>query len=482
MLRKYFISNITIMLLLNLLVKPVWIFLIDRNVQLQVGHDEYGLYTALVSLTIIFNILLDLGITNYNNKNLAAGVDFIETKLPNMIAAKGILSAVYFVVVFVVAVVFQYSERAIHLIFLLAVVQMLNSFLLFLRSNVSANHDFKTDSLLSVLDKILMIGICSFLLFSPFYKSEFVIEWFIYAQIIAYLLAVLVALLIIIRRYSKINFSHFSLKEVFSVCKKSIPYALFILLMAAYMRTDLPMLERLVGAEESSIYQLAYRILDAANMIAFLFAGILLPMFSRMLSKKISVENLVATTANIMLTASLALVAFCIIYARNILSLLYPDDTNSELILIFSFLIASFPAYCIMYIYSTLLTANWNISLLIKIALFGSIFSISLNVVLIHFLHALGAAITCFSVQWVLGFIYISYCVRNFQLSVDYKRIGKFILVLLLMFILNVVLHYFNVPLLYAIGVNTCIFLFIVYSIKLWDRKIIESYLDNIKR
>jgi O-antigen/teichoic acid export membrane protein len=145
-------------------------------------------------------------------------------------------------------------------------------------------------------------------------------------------------------------------------------------------------------------------------------------------------------------------------------------------------LIASFPAYCIMYIYSTLLTANWNISLLIKIALFGSIFSISLNVVLIHFLHALGAAITCFSVQWVLGFIYISYCVRNFQLSVDYKRIGKFILVLLLMFILNVVLHYFNVPLLYAIGVNTCIFLFIVYSIKLWDRKIIESYLDNIKR
>ena len=38
--------------------------------------------------------------------------------------------------------------------------------------------------------------------------------------------------------------------------------------MAAYMRTDLPMLERLVGAEESSIYQLAYRILDAANMIA----------------------------------------------------------------------------------------------------------------------------------------------------------------------------------------------------------------------
>lgn len=60
------------MLLLNLLVKPLWIFVIDRNVQLTVGHEDYGLYGALVSISIIFNILLDLGITNYNNKTLAA--------------------------------------------------------------------------------------------------------------------------------------------------------------------------------------------------------------------------------------------------------------------------------------------------------------------------------------------------------------------------------------------------------------------------
>lgn len=470
------------MLLLNLLVKPIWIFLIDRNVQLRAGHEEYGLYGALVGLTVIFNILLDLGITNYNNKSLAADHSLIERKLPNMIVAKALLSAVYFAVVLVGAMVAQYSGRAIYLVLLLAVVQMLNSFLLFLRSNVSANHHFKTDSILSVLDKVLMILICSVLLFSNFFQGEFKIEWFIYAQIVAYLIATFIALVIIIKRYSKIHFSHFSMEEVIIMCRKSMPYAVLILLMAIYMRSDILMLERLAGAKENSIYLEAYRILDAVNMIAFLFAGILLPMFSRMLSQDLNIGNLVSTSSNIMLTASLALVSFCLIYANNIMTILYPDDVNQELVLIFLFIIGSFPAFCIMYIYSTLLTANGDINLLIKIALFGSLFSIGANAFLIHYQKALGAAITCFTIEWLLGFIYIFFCIKKFKLRVEPMRIFKFLSVFVLMLLLNIGLHYFAVPIVYAVLANSCIFLTIVYSIKLWDKKIIASYLDNIKR
>ena len=68
---KSFISNILLLILLNVLVKPVWILLIDRNVQLLTGHETYGLYNALMNLSLIFSILLDMGITNYNNKRIA---------------------------------------------------------------------------------------------------------------------------------------------------------------------------------------------------------------------------------------------------------------------------------------------------------------------------------------------------------------------------------------------------------------------------
>ena len=475
MLRKYFISNITIMLLLNLLVKPLWIFMIDRNVQLTVGHAEYGLYGALVGLTIIFNILLDMGITNYNNKHLAANKNMIVDKLPNMIVAKAILSLIYFTIILVVAFLLQYNTRAINLVFLLAIVQMLNSFLLFLRSNVSANHHFKTDSMLSVLDKLLMILICGFLLFNNFYHQHFKIEWFIYAQIVAYAIASLVALFIVISRYSKIHFAHFSIKETLNICKKSLPYALLILFMGIYMRSDTLLLERIEGATQNSIYLEAYRILDAVNMIAFLFAGILLPMFSRMISQNLNIENLVSTSANIMISSSLALVAFCIVFAMPIMSVLY-HNVDSNLIITFSVVIGSFPAFCIMYIYSTLLTANGNIKLLVKIAMFGSFFSISLNAILIHYFHSIGAAITCFAVEWLMGFIYIFYCIKYFNLPVNYIRIIKFLMIFVSHLLFNIIIHYFDIKLLAAIFSNAILFLLLVYIIRLWDKTLILSF------
>jgi O-antigen/teichoic acid export membrane protein len=52
--------------------------------------------------------------------------------------------------------------------------------------------------------------------------------------------------------------------------------------MAFYNRIDGVMLERMLdnGQEQAGIYAQSFRILDAASMIAFLFSGLLLPMFS----------------------------------------------------------------------------------------------------------------------------------------------------------------------------------------------------------
>ena len=43
-----------------MLVKPAWVFLIDRTVQNRVGHAAYGTYQALFNLGVIFQIILDL--------------------------------------------------------------------------------------------------------------------------------------------------------------------------------------------------------------------------------------------------------------------------------------------------------------------------------------------------------------------------------------------------------------------------------------
>ena len=54
-----FFSGLSLLLLFNLLIKPVWIFLIDRPVQNAVGHEAYGTYFALFNLTYVLLFVAD---------------------------------------------------------------------------------------------------------------------------------------------------------------------------------------------------------------------------------------------------------------------------------------------------------------------------------------------------------------------------------------------------------------------------------------
>ena len=62
----------------------------------------------------------------------------------------------------------------------------------------------------------------------------------------------------------------------------SWPYALLFLLLMTYHRVDAIMLERMApnGAVQTGWYAMGYRLFEAANMVGFLFATLLLPYFT----------------------------------------------------------------------------------------------------------------------------------------------------------------------------------------------------------
>ena len=57
---------------LNILVNgsSFWIFGIDRTVQNLLGAGEYGLLYSLFNFSLLLNIILDFGLTNFNNREL----------------------------------------------------------------------------------------------------------------------------------------------------------------------------------------------------------------------------------------------------------------------------------------------------------------------------------------------------------------------------------------------------------------------------
>jgi len=93
--QRKFITNLALLIFLNLLVKPFWIFGIDRSVQNAVGAGEYGSYFALLNFTFIFNILLDLGITNFNNRNIARHQQLLHKHFSGIVSLRIVLALLY---------------------------------------------------------------------------------------------------------------------------------------------------------------------------------------------------------------------------------------------------------------------------------------------------------------------------------------------------------------------------------------------------
>ncbi len=204
---KKFLKNLGLLLFLNLLVKPFWILGIDRQVQNVVGTQEYGLYFTLFNFSFLFYIFLDLGITNFNNRNIAQNNQLLNKHLAGISMLKLVLGLFYGLVIFVFGILIGYRGEQLYLLAWVGFNQFLLSFILYIRSNLSGLLLFKTDSFLSVLDRLLMIIICGFLLWFNFFEGLFTIEWFVYSQTAAYIITLIVAVIVVINKSGKLKFN-----------------------------------------------------------------------------------------------------------------------------------------------------------------------------------------------------------------------------------------------------------------------------------
>ncbi len=404
---------------LNLLIKPFWIFGIDMQVQNAVGSSEYGFYFALFNFSLLFNIFLDLGITNYNNRNIARHHQLVGKHFSNIIGLKFLLGIFYFLIILIGAFFIGYNERQINFLLVLAGNQFLLSLIMYMRSNISGLQLFKTDSILSVLDRLLMIIIVGFLLLN--FHSEFKIEWLIYSQSASYIITSLTAFFIVKAKSIGLKFN-FNLQFFLVILRKSYPYALLVLLMTSYTRIDSVMIERLLpdGDTQTGIYAHGYRILDASSQYALLFATLLLPMFAKMLKNKENISNLVKISFLLLVIPALVVAVNFSFFRNDIIYVLYNDHIK-ESAKVFEILILGFIPISVSYIFGTLLTANGNLKELNIMAGTGVLMNLILNFILIPELKAYGAALASLITQSLTAIMQVLIARKIFGFKIRYK-------------------------------------------------------------
>ncbi len=408
--KRFFVKNILFVIAVNILVKPIWVIFIDRTVQNTVPTASYGTYQALLSISIIFQTILDFGISSYNSRTIAQNPDKLPEIFPAMLSARLVLIAIYMLLAYGWGYAIGYRGWELSLLTGVLLIQSLNTLVSFIRSNIAALHRFKTDGILSITDRLLMIVICGFLLTYPATASLFKIEWFVVTQIACYFLSAIIGY-IILKRISKVKLKFsFHGPTIFAIVKQSFPYALLIFQMSVYNRVDVSIIERICpdGKIQAGVWAAAFRLLDMVNMFGLMFATMLLPMFGRMLSEKHDVQPIVKLSVNMMVPLSFIVSVAGVLYSANIMHMLYKGSASSEEYgIVFAWLIASFPAWCLMYVYSTLLTSNGSMKTLNLIAFSGVILNLSLNFWLIPRMEAIGGAITSFITQTSLAIAFM---------------------------------------------------------------------------
>ncbi|MCB0795169.1 MAG: oligosaccharide flippase family protein [Flavobacteriales bacterium] len=387
-----FLRNLALVLVLNLLVKPFYILGIDAGVQEAVGAGVYGGYAALLSLSFLLNILLDLGITNYNTRHIAQHEDRMREQVTGILGVRFLLVLFYAAVSLVVAITLGYGASSLVLFAWLLLNQALVATIQYLRSNIAAAQRFAQDSVMSVLDRALLIGIVGWLLWGRASGTAFRIEWFVWAQTAAYGVTAVVVLLLVRKRTGGLSL-RFDTRFAKDIMRQSMPYALLILLMTFYYRTDTIMLERLLpdGALQAGIYAQAFRFFEALNMLGYLMAGLLLPMFSRMLKESAPVRPLSGMGMRLVWAGTLPLAVLGVVQAGPIMDLRYSLHTEHSAP-VFAILMVCFVAVCTTYVYGTLLTAAGDLRRLNLIAGAGMVLNIGLNLWWIPVHGPLGAA------------------------------------------------------------------------------------------
>ena len=440
--KKKFVSNLILVLILNVIIKPFYIIGIDAEVlKLTEQNDpgSYGSYFSLLSLSFIFNIILDMGVNTFNTRNIAQNSQLIQKHFSGIFTLKIFLSIIYILVIICFGVIFSYSTIELKWLLIIGLNQILIAFILFIRSNLSALLMFRQDSFLSVTDRLLLILFCGYFLWAKATNQILSIEFFILSQTLAYLITAIIGFIMLYQktRYFRLKWD---LAFFFTIIKKSLPYALLIFLMSIYYYSDVVMIERMKGNIEAATYARGYRFFMAFNMIGVLFAGLLLPIFSKLIKQYKDISSITWVAFKLIFLTSL-IIAISIWFNKEEIihwryeisgiSLLNSSNT-------FGWLIISFIAVSFNYVFGTLLTAYGNLKPMNIIALSGVIINIGLNLFLIPQHGSNGAAFASMTTQFFTLFAQLYLCYKFFPRNI---KISSYLplFYFLLLFILSVI-------------------------------------------
>lgn len=398
---KRFFGSISLVVLLNLLVKPAGVVL-ENVVQNRLGHAAFGLVAALSSLTVIGATLADLGLTYSGIQRTAAEPDFFAEHFPTMHTLRGALNGGALAVLLALGWALGYRGAQLALLAGIGGALLLAQYTQFLRGIFQGQQHFRTDAVLSVLEKLLLLGGVLGLLAVP---GALTLPRYVGARVVAavFTLALLYGLF---RRFFGPIRLRWRGPTVRGLLRASLPFALITVLYGLNERVDMLMLERLSSPREAGYYAGAYRWMDAAMMYAWTVLPLFFARFAQASARPAELRELLGLGQRVVAVPLLFVVAF-VLFRGEVVFWQFSHSTGAEVqrmswclkILFLNVLVHAFFA-----IYSTILTSTGHERAVSGVVAGSLLLNIGLNLWLMPRYGALAGAVnTLVCVGFVAG-------------------------------------------------------------------------------
>lgn len=378
---------------LNLGIKTVWILLVEVAVQRALGTEAYGAYFAAFNFTMLPAMLLDLGITQFNTRNIAQHQQLVRKHFSGIFLLKLILGMLYAVITLSIGYVSGFRTEAFGWLVLLGAVQFFTSLNQYIRSNFAALLLFKWDAFLGVLDRlILLVSIGSVLWLL---HSGLSVWMYIGLQVAAVGTVSITGFIVLQMHIGKLGAWKIRRAFLWALLKQTFPFALLTLFMTGYLRMDAVILKNMhsSGLHEAGVYAAAFRLFDAFSQVPILLCGILLPVLSRLWISKANPSGMMNIAFLLLMTFTCLLGGAGYFYGDWIARILYTEDVEAIQEVLRIYLLALIP-YGAALLSGTLLTAAHRMRELNGIALACLLFNLTLNFLLVPEYGAWGSAVT----------------------------------------------------------------------------------------
>lgn len=398
LLQNRFLRTLLLLVSLNLLVKPVWIFAIDRRVQNLTGFASYGAYYAMLSFCFLFTMVLDPGLHIRLSRDASSSPDRLPSILSEAIRLKLLLILAFWGLMIPTAYLTGVSDWST----LLSVALMFScsSFLSMVRHFMSGAQLFRQEAWLSVADKTLVILVIGTLMMFPSSADLVTVRLFIWVQLAGLLAAIALGMTMIVHRIGPVGIG-LAQRVDFSVFRSGFPFAVNTFLMGMVSSTDGFLLERLhpSGAEEAGVYAAGYRLLDAFGMMGSIVGGSLLSYISGLWASQGDYRPAFTATRKVLMLAAVLLATCMTAYPSYFSDLLYHRSTG-PLVGVIGTLMLALPALYIVHLQGTLLTATGQIATFIRASLAAAAGSFVIKLFLLPVFGAVASAWICVGAYW----------------------------------------------------------------------------------